>query len=284
MTKNQVAQLIACLAASTAALMVAAGPGESAERFLVTNGTVKDSETALVWQQGVSPTQLTGEEAKSYCSALALGGLTWRLPSVRELHTLVDFGVARPAALIDQTAFPATPAAVFWTATPYVGRTIFAWHIDFADGTTTINYVSNLNNKYQVRCVSGASTWSALSFTDNGDGTVTDAATATVWEKAPSATCKPNCTQADAAAYCAAKGAGWRLPTVPELLRLVDHSVAAPGPTINSTLFPATTSGVYWTATPYRLTDGTYRYVTFYGGGTFAQNATDRGSVRCAKK
>lgn len=284
MTKNQIAQLIVCLAGSTAALMAAAGTGESAERFVVTNGTVKDSETALVWQQGFSPSQLTGEEAKAYCGALALGGLTWRLPSVRELHSLVDFGVARPAALIDQTAFPATPAAIFWTATPYVGRTIFAWHIDFSDGTTTINYVSNITNKYQARCVAGPSIWSASSFTDNGDGTVTDVAAATVWEKTSSAACKQSCTQADAATYCAAKGAGWRLPTVPELLRLVDHAVAAPGPTINVNLFPGTSQGVYWTGTPYRSTDGTYRYVTFYGGGTFAQNGTDRGSVRCTKK
>lgn len=48
----------------------------------------------------------------------------------------------------------------------------------------------------------------------------------------------------------------WRLPTPDELQGLVDYSVAAPGPTIDTTWIPNTQGGVYWTISSY-LPDST---------------------------
>ncbi len=47
---------------------------------------------------------------------------------------------------------------------------------------------------------------------------------------------------------CAAHGEGWRLPTRAELLSLVDDTRSDPA--IDTTRFPDTQSGAYWTSTP----------------------------------
>jgi hypothetical protein len=44
----------------------------------------------------------------------------------------------------------------------------------------------------------------------------------------------------------------WRLPTPDELQRIVDYSVASPGPTIDTTMFPYTKSGVFWSGALYK--------------------------------
>jgi hypothetical protein len=44
----------------------------------------------------------------------------------------------------------------------------------------------------------------------------------------------------------------WRLPTPDELQRIVDYSVASPGPTIDTTWFPNTKAGVFWSGALYK--------------------------------
>ncbi|MDD5030948.1 MAG: DUF1566 domain-containing protein, partial [Rhodoferax sp.] len=110
----------------------------------------------------VNPTQTDIDAAtnavgyKNAVNASALCGYTdWRLPSVDELQSLVDYSVAANGPTIDTTWFPNTPASRgYWTASPYVsyawGVSFGAWGVGFYDG-----YVNSYGRSYtgQVRLV-----------------------------------------------------------------------------------------------------------------------------------
>src|SRR5450432_4428636 len=76
-------------------------------------------------------------------------------------------------------------------------------------------------------------------YTDNGDGTVTDTVTGLMWQKAVAA---GTFTQPQAVAFCPtltlANHRDWRLPTIIELTSIVDRGQFSPS--INVTFFPAT--------------------------------------------
>lgn len=107
------------------------------------DGTVTDSLTGLMWQQippGTgprAPALFDWEGAVRFCEDLSLGGRTdWRLPSVHELQTLVDYLLCGPA--ID----PVFAGAIgeFWTSTSLAGEPLFAWTLDFRTGSTSVDY------------------------------------------------------------------------------------------------------------------------------------------------
>lgn len=59
------------------------------------NDIVIDHTTGLQWQDDIDAGTITKdwEEAKSYCEAKTLGGYSdWRLPSIKELQTIIDYG------------------------------------------------------------------------------------------------------------------------------------------------------------------------------------------------
>jgi len=56
----------------------------------------------------------------------------WRLPTLDELMSIVDDTRACPT--IDPDAFPGTPKATFWTATPCEDDPGNAWVVDFTLG------------------------------------------------------------------------------------------------------------------------------------------------------
>ena len=66
-------------------------------------------------------------------NAAALCSYTdWRLPTYRELLTLVHFGTQSPS--IDTTYFPNTQASNFWSASSYVPFPADAWIVSFGYG------------------------------------------------------------------------------------------------------------------------------------------------------
>jgi len=89
------------------------------------NGTVTDTSTGLMWEvktdDGSSRDKdntYTWREALSYCETLDLGGHTdWRLPTIKELRSLVDYTQYNPA--IDRNFFPNTVSSNYWSATTY---------------------------------------------------------------------------------------------------------------------------------------------------------------------
>lgn len=74
----------------------------------------------------------------------------WRLPSVRELLTLVHYGVWSPA--IDTAYFPNTVASNFWSASSNGPSPTLAWFVDFSAGFL---YVVDKTNTLSVRLVRG---------------------------------------------------------------------------------------------------------------------------------
>ena len=115
-----------------------------------TNGTVYDTKTKLTWQQTVPSTAYTWANAKTYCAGVgaSLGGTGWRLPTCKELQTIVDDSQTNPS--IDTTAFPSTPAAWFWSSSPVAGSPSLGCLVDFYYGLTH-NYDISPSN--YVRCV-----------------------------------------------------------------------------------------------------------------------------------
>jgi hypothetical protein len=117
-------------------------------RFVVlAGGLVRDTLTQLVWQQQASSTGMNWAAAKTYCSS---AGSSFRLPTVKELVSLVDLTVTS-GAKINQTAFPGAPAANFWTSSPSAGSSGDAWYVNFNIGGSSDIVVST--SYVRVRCV-----------------------------------------------------------------------------------------------------------------------------------
>ncbi|MBH1988894.1 MAG: DUF1566 domain-containing protein [Myxococcaceae bacterium] len=109
--------------------------------------TVRDSVTGLVWQRTQAASTMSQTSAASYCASLNLNGFSFRLPTVRELSSLVDFNTSSPS--IDSTAFPGTSSNYFWTSTTYQPIPTYAWVVDFYGGFVDFNAMGGDNS---VRC------------------------------------------------------------------------------------------------------------------------------------
>ena len=108
------------------------------------NGTVTDASTGLIWQQGSAEntkgTNVTMHwgDALSYCENLKLGGYSdWRLPTQKELLSLVDFIIPSSGPSINPTYFTNTSSYWYWSSTTDANHTIFAWYVDFSNGNNS---------------------------------------------------------------------------------------------------------------------------------------------------
>jgi hypothetical protein len=123
-----------------------------------------------------------------------------------------------------------------------------------------------------------------LSYTDNGNGTVTDNRTGLMWKKCSEPDTTTNCSGTpntyswtNAISQCEnlnyAGYTDWRLPNTKELFSLIKYQ-GSNGPYIDTTYFPNTVSGYYWTSTTYapNTTDATF--VSFSNGNVNSNNKT----------
>jgi uncharacterized protein DUF1566 len=116
--------------------------------------TVTDNCTGLMWQKDtpdvngdgqVSPEDENGGDAVSWCDALSYcenlsfaSHDDWRLPNVRELQSIVDYGRFNPAIEPLFGAFSSDgqghPEFWYWSSTSYEGNSDFAWKVGFRYG------------------------------------------------------------------------------------------------------------------------------------------------------
>jgi hypothetical protein len=77
------------------------------------------------------------------------GQADWRIPNIKELGSIVEYQCHNPA--INLAAFPDTPSATYWSATPDPRDSRQARSIYFADGSDLTPDVSNYRNVRLVR-------------------------------------------------------------------------------------------------------------------------------------
>ena len=117
------------------------------------DGTVTDVSTGLMWQQAGTESEIAWESAISHCEGLSLAGYTdWRLPSSRDLRSIVDYATYKPA--IDAKYFPSTVSSRYWSSTTHAYDTDDAWGINFDYGYVR-SFGNNKSNGNYVRAVRG---------------------------------------------------------------------------------------------------------------------------------
>lgn len=136
---------LACASALLGPADLAAAP---AGCYMVEGGVVHDRRTKLTWQQGIVPLDVNWDEATAYCRNLNLQGGGWRLPTMKELQTIVDYTRSSPA--IDADAFPGTPSLPFWTSSTTHGRPELRLLVFFGRGNTN-GYLTT--TRWRARCV-----------------------------------------------------------------------------------------------------------------------------------
>lgn len=113
-------------------------------------GSESVMDGTLQWQDNrdAKTVQRDWEGAKSYCANLTLDGYSdWRLPTIKELQSIVDITKHDPAI---KGGFSNTASSWYWSASPGVGSDSGAWIVSFSYGSTS--YYSKASTGY-VRCV-----------------------------------------------------------------------------------------------------------------------------------
>jgi len=216
------------------------------------DGTVSDLVTGLMWQKDPGEKKAFSQ-AVAGATACRLGGHDdWRLPTIKELYSLILFSgtdpdprstdPARQKPFIDTDHFvfkygdPQRGERIidsqYATSTKYVSTTMGGnptmFGVNFADGRIKgypIGATRGRGEKtYCVMYVRGNPAYGKNDFHDNGDGTIADRATGLVWQKADSGR---GMSWQEALAYAEgltlAGHADWRLPSAKELQSIVDY-------------------------------------------------------------
>jgi hypothetical protein len=279
----------ACYSATAGITCPAAGEGYygqdgtySGRAFSYTDngdGTVTDDVTGLMWVKARGD-KVTWEDALAGAASCRVGGYDdWRMPTIKELYSLIDF--RGKAGQTDAECEPYIDTRYFeivfgdvtggrvidgqdWSATAYVGTTMMGdattFGVNFIDGRIkgygrTDPQTGGTKTLY-ARYVRLNPSYGKNAFYDRGDGTVADESTGLDWQQADSGEAM---TWSAALAYCESLGlaghADWRLPNAKELQSIVDYT-RAPLVTNSAAIDPifgvTKIESYYWTGTTHR--------------------------------
>lgn len=215
------------------------------------DGTVSDLVTGLTWTQDPGEKKTYRQAVKEAPECSTGGYDDWRLPSIKELYSLIHFNGSDPGPqnldpaanrpFIDRSAFKFQYGDVskgeriidsqFASSTKYVSSTMDGneslFGVNFADGRIKGYPIESRRGEktFHVLYVRGNPEYGINHFTDNGDGTVTDLATGLTWMKTDSG---EGMNWPDALAYAEglelAGHTDWRLPNAKELQSILDYS------------------------------------------------------------
>jgi hypothetical protein len=89
-----------------------------------------------MWQKVPNTSALTWEQALSYAESLTLAGASdWRLPNIKELHSISDEGFVNPS--VNPTFFGNIGVKKYWSSTSLGNQATKAWYWDTQFGITT---------------------------------------------------------------------------------------------------------------------------------------------------
>jgi len=273
------------------------------------DGTVTDLNTGLMWQQGFAESKLTYAGALTYVDTMNAqnyaGYGDWRLPTIKQLYSLIDFRGTDPR--VDQTStaglVPFIDTHVFESAygdtdageriidSQWVTTTLYAanesqvFGVNFADGRIKGYGMTSLDPRrgdktFYVRLCRGNDAYGTNSFVDNGDGTVTDDATGLMWTNMDSGF---GMAWKDALAWVEQENAegylgydDWRLPNAKELEGIVDYT-RSPDTSNSPAIDPV------FNTTAITNEDGQFDFPFFWTGTTFlSSNGTGAAAVYLA--
>jgi len=114
------------------------------------NGTITDKSTSLMWQKENADSLMDWNAAIAYCENMTLAGYDdWRLPTIKELNSIVDYALFNPA--INSEIFPYTASDRYWSSTTSVFDKNKAWAINFKFGSSTFYDKEGFCNVRAVR-------------------------------------------------------------------------------------------------------------------------------------
>jgi len=222
------------------------------------DGTITDKVSGLMWQKVLFDKKYSYYDAKNIADTANNAGYNdWRLPTIKELYSLIMFygediigfhqeSTSQLHPFLNNEYFDfrygninkneRTIDAQYASSTIYLGKTMngnsTVFGVNFADGRIKGYPISSPHGKklFEVRLVRGNSQYGINNFTNNGNGTITDKATGLMWCAYDS---KQGMNWEDALTWVQQKNkenylgyTDWRMPDAKELQSIVDYSHA----------------------------------------------------------
>ena len=264
---------------------------------------VKDNITGLIWEvktaenaKKIVPFNETDTFTQSQNTQKLCGLNNWRLPTIQELQSIVDYSVPLPNPTIDVNFFPNSSNEIYWSQSPYTKNQNDMWTLYFNDGSIFDQTKTTLS---AVRLVSETAPSSEKKYiiSDNGQE-VLDLQTNLIWRRCVEGmtwngkTCVPENISGEtyfmfqealqrASNQAAETKKAWRLPNIKELTSLMDYSQIDMA--IDSNAFPATPNAQSWSSSSYSA-DAFFSWIVhFYYGKVYFDYTEDMGIVRLVR-